>query len=203
MTVTAIGAAFIFLAILGGGFEAKELKIPVLNLWARFTSAIVGTVLVVLGTLPSDYFLKPGPAPLPPSVKNVDKGSARQPGSPLEAAAADKSQTALPPASEQFGVALMASSDLYVAQQTMLKAKSVAPEESKIQIYKRKNSLWATVVIYSDNSVALADLSKYTANPDWRDAYVVYLENWCPKAAQLDLVYQSPIGRLSTLDCHL
>jgi hypothetical protein len=198
MTVTAIGAAFIFLAILGGGFEVKELRIPVINLWARITCAIVGTALVVLGVLPPDYFSKTGPT-TPPLAKNIDKGPARQPTSPLEAAAADNSQTA----SERFGVALTASSDLSVAQQTLLKAKSVAPEGSKIQIYKRKNALWATVIIYSDNSVALADLQKYTANPDWRDAYVVYLENWCPKAEKLDLVYQSPVGRVSTLDCHL
>jgi hypothetical protein len=198
VTVTAIGAAFIFIAILGGGFEAKELKIPVLGLWARITCAMVGAVMVLLGILPSDYFSKPGSAPAPAAVaaaapalvKNFDKGS-------------DKSQPASPPASQQFGVALMASSDLSIAQQTLLKAKSVAPDGSKIQIYKRKNALWATVVIYSDNSVALADLPKYAAVPDWRDAYVVYLENWCPNAAQLDLVYQSPIGRLSTLDCHL
>jgi hypothetical protein len=29
-----MGAALIFIAILGGGIEAKEVKIPVLNFWA-------------------------------------------------------------------------------------------------------------------------------------------------------------------------
>jgi len=190
VTVTAIGAAFIFLAILGGGFEAKELKIPVLGLWARVASAIVGAVLVALGLLPSNYFSSPGPAQPPSFGESREKSS-------------NRSNLVSLPASEQFGIALSASSDLLIAQQTLLKAKSIAPEGSRIQIYKRRNALWATVVIYSDNSVALADLPKYAANPDWRDAYVVYFENWCPRAAQLDLVYPSPIGKLSTLDCHL
>ena len=188
-----IGAAFIFVAILGGGFEAKEVKIPVLNFWARIISFSFGIVLIVVGLVPAlSGYLKREQTPTPPLFGSTDK------------ATSDRGQpTPRPPPSEQFGVALMASSNIYVAQETLVKAKSVAPEGSKIQIYKRMNSLWATVVIYSDNSVALADLSKYIKNPDWRDAYVVSLENWCPKPAQLDLVYQSPIGKLSTLDCHL
>jgi hypothetical protein len=90
-------------------------------------------------------------------------------------------------ASEQFGVHLITSSDPKVAQENVIKAKSIAPEGSKILLYKRMNSLWATVVIYSDSLAASADLPKYTKDPDWRTAQVVYLERWCPKAEKLIL----------------
>jgi hypothetical protein len=172
-----IGAALIFVAILGGSLEAKEVKIPILNIWARILSFIFGIVLIVVGLYPSVLDYRP--------FASED----RRPPPPAQTSA------------EQFGIHLITSSTPQVAHENAIKAKSVAPEGSKILLYRRKNSLWATVVLYSDNLAAGADLPKYTKNPDWSDAQVVHLENWCPNPGKVVLGLPSPIGTLSALDC--
>ncbi len=103
----------------------------------------------------------------------------------------------------RFGVHLITSSTIQVAQENAVKAQSVAPAGAKILLYKRMNSLWATVVIYSDNGAAGADLPKYRQDPDWKTAQVVTLESWCPKPEKLTVILPSPVGTLSTLDCHM
>jgi hypothetical protein len=189
-----IGAALIFVAILGGGLEAKDVKIPVLNIWARILSFVFGIVLIVVGLYPSVLEYHP--------IAPEDRGNQHATPSPNSAGTQIPQPPSTPP-SDQFGVHLITSSTPQIAQENAIQAKSVAPEGSKILLYKRMNSLWATVVIYSDNLAAGADLPKYTKNPDWKGAQVVRLENWCPKAEKLVLVFPSPVGSLSALDCHL
>ena len=48
-----VGLALIVIALLGGGFEVKEIKLPVLGLFPRLLSFVTGTVLVSL------YVLRP------------------------------------------------------------------------------------------------------------------------------------------------
>jgi hypothetical protein len=129
-----IGAALIFIAILGSGIEAKEVQIPVLNFWARILSFAFGLSLIAFG----------------------------------------------------LGNELWSSN-----------RPTVFAEVNK------RGPVWATVVLYSDNLVAGSDLPKYKKEADWRDAYVVHLKSWCPKADKLDVLLPAPVGRLTTMDCHL
>jgi hypothetical protein len=147
-----------------------------------------------------------------PEIFDPTTGSASSPKAPstqpdtvalLQTAPADQTpQPGLSP-SERYGIHLITSTDFKVAEENATKAKLVAPPGSKILLYKRKNSWWATVVIYSNNSTASADLSQYTKNNDWVGAQVVTLASWCPNATQYELMRSTADGgSLSALDCH-
>ncbi len=184
-----MGAALIFIAILGGGIEAKEVKIPVLNFWARILSFIFGCTLIGFGLI-DELFPRSGA----PTIDRPSIATPTQIPTPAPPSA--------PAVTDDFGIALIASSTPQVAQENANKAKSFAPPGAKITLYKR-GPLWATVVIYSDSLAAGVDLPKYKTEPDWRDAYVVQLQRWCPKSEKLLVALPPPIGSLSTLDCHL
>jgi len=177
-----MGAALIFIAILGGGIEAKEVKIPVLNFWARILSFIFGCTLIGFG-LVDELFPRSGA----PTIDRPSIATPTQIPTPAPPSA--------PAVTDDFG-------SPQVAQENANKAKSFAPPGAKITLYKR-GPLWATVVIYSDSLAAGVDLPKYKTEPDWRDAYVVQLQRWCPKSEKLLVALPPPIGSLSTLDCHL
>ena len=106
--------------------------------------------------------------------------------------------------SERYGIHLITSTDFQVAEQNAIEAKSIAPSGSKILLYKRKKGWWATVVVYSNNLNASADLPRFQKkNTDWADAQVVTLGNWCPKATEYELVRTSSQGgSVKALDCH-
>src|SRR5262245_55272776 len=118
MTITTtsflIGAALIFIAILGGGIEAKEVKIPVLNFWARIFSFIFGCTLIGIGLYqelgtPRRTFAGP-----PSTTTGM--------GAPSPSSLSPSPTTPSP--SDNFGIALIASSTPQVAQKNAIKAKS-------------------------------------------------------------------------------
>ncbi len=49
IVVFAFGALLLFTAILGGGFELKELKVPPVGRWARLSALVSGVILILLG----------------------------------------------------------------------------------------------------------------------------------------------------------
>ena len=189
-----LGAAGIFIAIIGGGIEVKEIKISALNLWARISSFLIGCVFVGVGLYLTILETRGTSAPPTTAAPNVAPTPASTLAAPQPVPSSDF---------PQFGVHLITSSTIQVAQENAIKAQSVAPAGAKILLYKRMNSLWATVVIYSDNGAAGADLPKYRQDPDWKTAQVVTLESWCPKPEKLAVILPSPVGTLSTLDCHM
>lgn len=59
-----LGALLILTAILGGGFEVKEIKIPRIGIGGRTASAVFGTVFLVWGTgMPGHDYLPPSATP--------------------------------------------------------------------------------------------------------------------------------------------
>jgi len=61
-----VGLALIVIALLGGGFEVKEIKLPVLGVFPRLLSFVIGTVLVALALL-SPEIIPEGRRPPPTS----------------------------------------------------------------------------------------------------------------------------------------
>ena len=61
-----VGLALIVIALLGGGFEVKEIKLPVLGIFPRLLSFVIGTVLVALALL-SPEIIPEGRRPTPTS----------------------------------------------------------------------------------------------------------------------------------------
>jgi hypothetical protein len=47
------GAIFLLIAIIGGGFTAKEITVPKVPTWARLAAGIVGVLLLGAGLFPS------------------------------------------------------------------------------------------------------------------------------------------------------
>jgi hypothetical protein len=72
-----VGLALIVIALLGGGFEVKEIKLPVLGIFPRLLSFVIGigTVLVALALFSPERILErrgltsnsqdPAPTPTP------------------------------------------------------------------------------------------------------------------------------------------
>ncbi len=129
---------------------------------------------------------KPTPAPEPSPTPSLSLDQ-----TPLE-----------PTGSSQFGVVLIASSIPQVALEQANKSKSVAPANAEINIYHRK-SVWAVVVLYSDNSKAGVDLANYKQEKDWSSAYVVKLDTWCPMAKPISLSLPPPIGAVTAVECKM
>jgi hypothetical protein len=132
-----MGAALIFIAILGGGIEAKEVKIPVLNFWARILSFIFGCTLIGFG-LVDELFPRSG-------APTIDRPSIATP---------TQIPTPAPPSTpaitDDFGIALIASSTPQVAQENANKAKSFAPPGAKITLYDVAPSFYpATIGVWS------------------------------------------------------
>jgi hypothetical protein len=202
-----LGAIAIFFAIIGGGVEAggiripgveaTGIRIPVLNRWARGGAAVFGGVLIGIALFLTYVSLYPPVDPPRPTLQ--PKETTQPPPAPPVTPAANHGPLP-PPAAEMFGVVLETTSTPQAAQENASKAKTIAPNNTKIGIYKRW-SLWATVVFYPDNLTAAADLPRYNKDPDWQDAYVVELERWCPNPGKLMLVLPSPVGTLEILDC--
>jgi hypothetical protein len=73
-----VGLALIVIALLGGGFEVKEIKLPVLGIFPRLLSFVIGTVLVALALFspeiiperhrPTPTSQDPAPTPTPTSA---------------------------------------------------------------------------------------------------------------------------------------
>lgn len=61
-----IGAVLLLIAILGGGFELKELKIPTVTMAPRLLAGIAGIVFIGLGIarVEKDPSLRPEPSPI-------------------------------------------------------------------------------------------------------------------------------------------
>jgi hypothetical protein len=188
-----VGAGFIFTAILGGGFEAKEVKIPVLTPKGRLGIFALGVIFFSIGLLPV----------LKKSLDQFNKTPSEQSGVAMVTAVA----------SPKFGISLIASSTPQLAQQYAIEAQSqsFAPARATMKVFKR-GAAWATVVLYPDDLTAGVaggttlgtDLPKYqVAYAEWHDAYVVEITKWCPKATDLVLVLPSPAGTLNAIDCHL
>jgi hypothetical protein len=59
-----VGLALIVIALLGGGFEVKEIKLPVLGIFPRLLSFVIGTVLVALALF-SPEIIPEGHRPTP------------------------------------------------------------------------------------------------------------------------------------------
>ena len=129
---------------------------------------------------------KPTPAPEPSPTPSLSLDQ-----TPLE-----------PTGSSQFGVVLIASSIPQVALEQANKSKSVAPANAEINIYHRK-SVWAVVVLYSDNSKAGVDLANYKQEKDWSSAYVVKLDTWDPMAKPISLSLPPPIGAVTAVECKM
>jgi PAN domain len=56
------GALLLLVGILGGGFEIKEVKIPLIATGGRVVSSIVGVVFITLASFPSVVNQKGGPS---------------------------------------------------------------------------------------------------------------------------------------------
>jgi len=67
------GAILLAVAILGGGFELKELKVPKVSWFPRFISSFLGMFFVVLG-IGLETSMKP-PSPPPPTVSSPTQQS--------------------------------------------------------------------------------------------------------------------------------
>src|SRR5580704_11377431 len=65
MTISSIvliaGLALIIVALVGGGIEAKEVKIPQLPIWPRVASFLVGCILIGLVVFDQKLFESPEP----------------------------------------------------------------------------------------------------------------------------------------------
>jgi hypothetical protein len=111
-------------------------------------------------------------------------------------------ETPEPPAAYPFGAVLIASSTPQMAIEQANKAKSLAPPDAPINIYRRK-SVWAVAVLYPDNSKAGADLAAYKRVKDWKSAYVVKLDAWCPVAKPISISLPPPVGSLPAAECKM
>jgi hypothetical protein len=127
----AMGAAGIFVAIFGGGIEAKEIKIPPLSQWARILCAAFGCILIGVGL--AEDFLRAQYTETPQLNREAPSETARKLTPPSIARR------------DNFAIALIAVSTPLVAQENVAKAKLFAPEGAKIDIYKR-GQLFAVIV---------------------------------------------------------
>jgi hypothetical protein len=117
-----------------------------------------------------------------------------------------------PPTSLPVGIEITATISPQKAVDIAFKAKSIAPTGAPIRIYKRRTAsgsiVWAPVVLYTDNTVANIELSKYKVN-DWDPELVPVNEpSWqCLNPREIN----SPIGtdikfpgtdiKIPVLDC--
>jgi hypothetical protein len=62
-----VGLALIAIALLGGGYEVREIKLPVLRIFPRLLSFVMGTVLVSLALFGRDILPPDGHRPTPTS----------------------------------------------------------------------------------------------------------------------------------------
>jgi len=66
-----VGLALIVVALLGGGFEVKEIKLPVLGILPRMLSFATGTFLLVISVFWPDILPPPrDPPPLSPPLRH-------------------------------------------------------------------------------------------------------------------------------------
>lgn len=208
IALVAVGVVFFALKAPGGGANA----IKVFN----FEVAITHPALLVIGlgaalmwysASHSTSVPKPEPAPSPVAPSSVPAPAEPAPGRETEPVAEPEPAPAIvePPRaatsddSKEFGVVLIASSMQRVAARQAIKAKSIAPANAKVTIYRR-GAVWAVVVHYSDSLKAEADLSKFNRERDWSDAYVINVSAWCPDAETLPAIPSSK-GAIRALDC--
>lgn len=110
LIVTALGAILLFSGIIGGGFEAKEIKVPRMGRVARTLAFVVGGMLILSGIgmwayklEPRADLVEPNPAPGPPLSDPAPSNSrvTPVPGPP----------TPSPVAASSFPVTFLCSSD--------------------------------------------------------------------------------------------
>lgn len=208
IALVAVGVVFFALKAPGGGANA----IKVFN----FEVAITHPALLVIGlgaalmwysASQSTSVPKTEPAPSPVAPSPVQTPAEPAPGPTAEPIAEpEPAPTVVEPPrastsddSKEFGVVLIASSMQRVAAQQAIKAKSIAPANAKIRIFRR-GAVWAVVVHYSDSRKAEDDLPKYNRERHWADAYVVNVSAWCPNAERLKAIPSSR-GPIRALDC--
>jgi len=103
MAAFAFGCLLLLVAVLGGGFELKELKVPKVGRGSRLISCMFGMLFIVLGINPGFAEMLPGrsqaptpPAAAPPAQPDGTATTARTGGTAMSV----QPQAPAPPASK-------------------------------------------------------------------------------------------------------